>query len=329
MIPEYAKPKIGHLYLDSILLIKEKIAPHTPAFFVVLSVALSIFCLIVPNVYSPIIFKVTIVTLVTYGSSLTFCFITPYLPDPLQMASKHVQLFVKELVAVLFFAAIYFVDLSKDNIQLPEKTSDPFIIFVPGYLHNSSGAVKIKSEIEKETGISVKCINSNSLFGSIVDRSKSLGLEIEKIRKEIGQRKIILIGHSMGGLVALNYALKDQGEKSDIDSVMTISSPSKGTPMAYIGAGQCAKEMLPHSEFIDQLNLKSKHNLDCQLLQIGLKHDIIVPLQSAFLEDIPDENTYVIENVGHLDILLSDDMIAILIDEIKNPSSKVNTGTSK
>jgi len=317
---ENLKTQTSHPYLYSILFIKEKMVPYTPVIIATGSIALSLFCVIVPNVYSPIVFKVTIITLATYGSCLLFCFITPYLPETLQTASKHMQSFARELIAVLFFAAIYFVDLSKDNLQNKAKESDPLIIFVPGYLHNSSGAVKIKFKIENETGIAVRCINSNSIFESIEDYTDRLGQEIKKIQIHEGQRKIKLIGHSMGGLVVLNYFFKNL---SSVDSVVTISSPCQGTNMAYLANGKCAKEMRPHSEFIDQLNQKSKNNPNCRILQIGLKHDLIVPLQSAFLEDIPKQNTKIIEEIGHADILMSDEMIDVLINEIKRTPSKV------
>lgn len=304
-------------YLDTCLFIKDKCVPHAPLCLTTGAVALSILCLIVPNPYSPIVFKVTIIAVMTFGSAKILCFITPYLSESLQNISKHIQAFSRELIAVLFLAAVYFVDLSKDNLKKCKNESDPLIIYVPGYLHNSSGAVKIKSRVENETGVSLKCINLNSYFSSIDDYTIELKDQIQKIQAQAGMKKIILVGHSMGGLVALNYALNNPDGIKSVEKVFTISSPSKGTVAAYIGVGECAKEMRPGSKLVNRLNLDSKNNPNCRITQIGLKHDLIVPLETAFLDGVPKANTKIIEEVGHADILTSDEMIDILIQEIK------------
>ncbi len=302
------------LSLKCINLIKDVCLPNAfPASTTVL-IALSIFSFIVPNPASGIIFKATIVVTSIYGASLILYFVTPYLPEKVQNYVGYIKPFFKEFAIMGLLATIYFKDLSKNNSKKIPLENDPLIIVICGYLHNSSGALELQYEIEKKTAIPVRCINPESLLTSIDNHSKNLENEIEKAEQEIGERDIVLIGHSMGGIISLVYAFKEG--KSKVKDLITLSSPSKGTKIAHIGFGECAKEMCTDSDLIKEINENSKTDHGIRLLQIGLKNDLIVPLESAFLEGVSQENTRIINGMGHTEILFDKQAIDIVIDHI-------------
>jgi|GEM_PF-1659509 len=302
------------LSLKCIKFIKDVCLPNTlPATTTVL-IALSVFSFIVPIPASAIIFKATIVVTSVYGASLILYFVTPYLPEKVQNYVGYIKPFFREFALMGLFATIYFKDLSKNNSKKIPLESDPLIIIICGYLHNSSGALELQYEIEKRTAIPVRCINPESLLESIDNHSKNLGSEIAKAEQEIGTRDIVLIGHSMGGIVSLVYAFKEG--KSKVKDLITLSSPSKGTKIAHIGFGECAKEMRKDSNLIKEINENSKTDHGIRLLQIGLKNDLIVPLKSAFLDGVPQENTRTLNGMGHTEILLDKQAIDIVIDHI-------------
>ena len=64
---------------------------------------------------------------------------------------------------------------------------------------------------------------------------------METIKRKTGRDRVILIGHSMGGLICANYAA--QHPRDDIELLITLGSPLKGTKTAFLGFGKCAKEM--------------------------------------------------------------------------------------
>ena len=300
--------------LKCINFIKDVCLPNAlPAINTVL-IALSIFSFIVPNPASSIIFKATIVVTSIYSTSLILYFVTPYLPEKLQNFIEYIKPFFKELAVMSLLATIYFKDLSKNNSKKIPLKNEPLIIIICGYLHNSSGALELQYEIEKRTLIPVRCINPESLLASIDNHSKNLGNEIAKAEQEIGERDIVLIGHSMGGIISLVYAFSTS--KSKVKDLITLSSPSKGTKIAHIGFGECAKEMCTDSDLIKKINEKSKTDHGIRILQIGLKNDLIVPLKSAFLDGTPKENTRTINGMGHTEILLDKQAIDIVIDHI-------------
>lgn len=300
--------------LQCILFIKDVCLPNVfPATTIVL-IALSIFSFVVPNVASAFIFKATLVVGSAYGASIILYFVTPYLPEKVQNFIGYIIPFFKELVVMGLLATIYFKDLSKDNSKKIPAEGDPLIMIICGYLHNSSGALDLQYEIEKRTGIPVRCINPEKLLESIANHSENLIKEIAIAEEQIGKRDIVLIGHSMGGIISLVYGFGEG--KSKVKDIITLSTPSKGTKLASIGLGKCAEEMRKNSNLIKDLNENSNKDHGFRILQIGLKNDLIVPLKSAFLDGIPKENRRTINGMGHTEILLDKEAIDIVIDHI-------------
>ncbi len=67
----------------------------------------------------------------------------------------------------------------------------------------------------------------------VVNSAEFLSDELAQLRKEYGDFKINIVGHDIGGLVGLYYALKDEIYHNDIEkALITIATPHKGTGMA-------------------------------------------------------------------------------------------------
>jgi triacylglycerol esterase/lipase EstA (alpha/beta hydrolase family) len=62
---------------------------------------------------------------------------------------------------------------------------------------------------------------------------------------------VILVGHSMGGLVARAY-LQRHGE-SRVAGLVTLGTPHQGSRLAHIGYGENARQMRPGSPWLQAL----------------------------------------------------------------------------
>ena len=126
--------------------------------------------------------------------------------------------------------------------------------------------------------------------GPIVDSAMLLSDELKKLRRQ-GVRRIVLVGHSMGGLVSREmlthpdlYAGRGAGHDAlpDVTGLIMGGTPNHGSAMARLrfaaevreqieralsgdgmlfggifdGAGEAKIDLLPHSEFITQLNAR-------------------------------------------------------------------------
>ncbi|MDQ4077773.1 MAG: alpha/beta fold hydrolase, partial [Chloroflexota bacterium] len=59
---------------------------------------------------------------------------------------------------------------------------------------------------------------------------------IERALRGSGSDKVILVGHSMGGLVARAYVQSSQ-YRGDVERLITLGTPHRGTPEAYFAWG--------------------------------------------------------------------------------------------
>ena len=88
-----------------------------------------------------------------------------------------------------------------------------------------------------------------------------LNYEIEKLRKKYGFKKIVLVAHSMGGLVSRTYIQRYQNkENSVVEKYISISSPYGGHDLAAFGVREETKsfvaawiDMVPGSKFQERM----------------------------------------------------------------------------
>ncbi|MBF0365657.1 MAG: DUF2974 domain-containing protein, partial [Oligoflexia bacterium] len=122
--------------------------------------------------------------------------------------------------------------------RLGARLQDYTIIMVGGFL---SGMGKLGGERNfeeqakffKKLGLSEKEEEKNFQMSS-VNTFQTIAYNIEKLRKDIqnAPKKVILIGHSMGGLEAV-FALIGTSEElqKKVAGIITLQSPFKGSPI--------------------------------------------------------------------------------------------------
>jgi hypothetical protein len=103
----------------------------------------------------------------------------------------------------------------------------------------------------------------NSSTGESIDTyAERLNKIIKIVKMRTGKDKVIIISHSMGGLVTRDYL--DIYGKSDVDKVILVTSPNHGVDdkvrdyCSVFGSKQTCSEMDKDSLFIQRINLNSK-----------------------------------------------------------------------
>ena len=136
-------------------------------------------------------------------------------------------------------------------------SQSPIIIEVHGFGGNSGHWVYHKKYQDEKYPAdqwrkNVFTINLGSPFQSIEEYSATLRQKILEIKERTGRSDVILVGHSMGGLVCETYTtLFAKTDGITIHDLITIGSPLSGTWMALLAAVFCraARQMLPVSAF--------------------------------------------------------------------------------
>jgi len=217
-----------------------------------------------------------------------------------------ISLFFEMFYSLASYLSVLF--LKKERTW--NKTDKIPILLVHGYIHNSSVWLYHAKKLNKKGFGPIFTVNLGSIFSSIEEYTNVLSNKIDQILKTTKKKKIILIGHSMGGLVSLNYATHHQ-KKNHIKAIVTIGSPIKGTKMANLALGDCGKQMRPGSFFLRNLNEAIQEVNDFKIFNIASKTDeIIIPYSSAVIGNAYD--VAVLNRIGHNALLYSNRVNKIL-----------------
>jgi triacylglycerol esterase/lipase EstA (alpha/beta hydrolase family) len=142
------------------------------------------------------------------------------------------------------------------------------------------------------------------LWSSIRDYGDQVSQKAKEITQETGSNELTLIGHSMGGLVSLWYAMKI-ASPGTVRQVITIGSPIAGTHLAKLAIGPNGREMERGSEFVQELGKELGKNSQIPLYHIGSKIDQITVPYSSSLTGRHPEREYLVDDLGHMTLLMS------------------------
>ena len=178
------------------------------------------------------------------------------------------------------------------------------ILLIHGYLQNASNWAFLKKQLCQRGFGPIYTLNLVPTFHSIRGYAELVSQKADAIAKETKRNDLILIGHSMGGLVSAWYATK-VAESGKVTDVITIGSPLGGTKIAAIAIGPNGREMRCGSELIRELQDECLHNHTTRFFHIASKTDqIIIPYSSA-LFGLNPEREYLLEDIGHMSLLFS------------------------
>lgn len=176
------------------------------------------------------------------------------------------------------------------------------ILLVHGYMNHSTVWRFPKKRLESLGLGPVYTISLGHPFKSIREYGEKVKVKAEQIAKATGRKDLILIGHSMGGLVSSWYAAK-LAPRGTVTDVITIASPLNGTPVAHIGLGPNAREMRPNSDLLQELRAGIADSRDIRFHHIATKSDqLVVPGHSAVIKQ---NNHHIYEDLGHAGLLYS------------------------
>ncbi len=178
------------------------------------------------------------------------------------------------------------------------------ILLVHGYCNHGSVWAYLQRALAK-TGIGpVYTINLGHPFRSIREYAEHVACKAGEIRATTGHNELIVIGHSMGGLVSAWYAAK-LAPPNTVTDVVTLGSPLGGTHVACIALGPNGKEMRRASIFVSELKTLMHAKPEIRFYHLNTKTDqLVIPHQSGLLgTDLTREFT--LDDIGHASLLFS------------------------
>lgn len=189
------------------------------------------------------------------------------------------------------------------------------ILLVHGYGQTKMDWLWFQYQLKRKNVGPVYTINLCPPFASIVDLAQLLKTTVQKIQQETHQSNIILIGHSMGGLVSSYYA-EFLSEPGEVTAVITLGSPFQGTKLAALGYGKNAVEMAPHSPLLKEIAQRMQ-NSKIRYYYVASKIDnLIVPWQAAIASSNTHCQPLILDDHGHLKLLISPKVLSQVVEWI-------------
>ncbi len=196
------------------------------------------------------------------------------------------------------------------------------IILIHGYMHDISGWKPFRNALQ-EVGLGpVYVPRLTNSSGDIRYSAKEIASVIRYILEQTGQSQVILIGHSMGGIVAA-YCTQHYADEGTVKAVITIGAPLQGTRLAHLGFGKASRQMSYRSPFLQKLTAHMTYNPKTEYYCFGsIVDEVIKPYQNAFYKT-PDDLIHfrLYSDVGHQSYLFDEDVInevILMIDALDN-----------
>jgi pimeloyl-ACP methyl ester carboxylesterase len=154
-------------------------------------------------------------------------------------------------------------------------------------------------------------------LASIEHFADQLAAKIDQIRAATGATQVVLVAHSMGGLVARAYLRRCGG--ANVRRLITLGTPHSGSMHAWFMTGMALAEMRPHSDFLAGLNADVEHAAGVPVISLWSWHDSMVTPQTSARLDWADN--IVIAGVAHNALLNDRDVWKIVADQIAKARS--------
>lgn len=216
------------------------------------------------------------------------------------MKKDYIKIFLSRVVEVFIFFSNYLMLIFPFEWKWKRK-GEKAVLLVHGYLNNSNIWMYFGNYLKRAGLGPIYTINLKNPFKSIEEYSKKVKKRVDELFKE-GIKEVDLVGHSMGGLVCLYFALKFES-KVKIKKIVCIGTPFEGTKTAFYGFGKCAKQMRYHSFFTKRLKRDVLKDKRFTIYCVATKLDqIVIPFDSAILEK---KENLIVNDLGHASLIFS------------------------
>jgi triacylglycerol esterase/lipase EstA (alpha/beta hydrolase family) len=165
----------------------------------------------------------------------------------------------------------------------------------------------------------VWAVTLEPVYASIDVLAEVLAVRIDELRAATGMPQIVLVTHSMGGLVARAY-LRDQGA-AKIARLVTLGAPHHGSVHAHLGAGLNGRQMEPGSEWLAALARSEAPGPSVPFTSIFSVHDNFVAPQTSSVH--PAARNVPVAGIGHVSLAFSDEVIELVAAELAAANAPV------
>lgn len=189
----------------------------------------------------------------------------------------------------------------------------PPLLLIHGYQCNRGFWFWLRSRLEA-SGWIVATHNLEPVWAGIDDYVPGIERRVDEVLAATGAAQVILVGHSMGGLVLRAYLRRYGGDK--VARIVTLGSPHRGTRLARLGLGRNACQMRVDSPWLAALSQPGAVPLPPGSASIFSFHDNYVFPQQA-CSTLEGAANVAVGGVSHLGMAFSPRVLGALLQVLE------------
>jgi len=202
----------------------------------------------------------------------------------------------------------------RSGFPQPALTRDPkrpALLLIPGFMCNRAAWKPLLDSGELRE-FNVATVNLEPIFGDIDAYADIVHRAVEGLREATGAARVMLVGHSMGGLASRVY-LRRHGD-AHVARVVTLASPHHGTVFGRLGHSRNARQMAKGSRFIERVAADDRGRWT-RFTTVATRDDnLVVPRTSPLL---PGSRQIEVDGVGHLALIEDPRAWQVIVDEAR------------
>ena len=198
---------------------------------------------------------------------------------------------------------------------LPDPAPAPIavpVLLVHGVLCNAGVWTRFARYLRREGIEGVYSLSYGPPLASIESFAEQLAAKIDEVLAATGARRLVIVAHSMGGLVTRAY-LRRYGARK-IARVLTIGSPHHGSVFAWLFPGISLAQMRPGNAWLAVLN-RAPRDPSLRFVSLWSWHDSMVAPQTS--SELPDAVDVALVGIGHNALLADPEVFAFALGEIR------------
>jgi len=191
------------------------------------------------------------------------------------------------------------------------------IVLVPGLWCNAAVWWWFARALRKHHAGPVAAVTLEPPLADIDLLADGLHARLDSLCAATGASQVILIGHSMGGLIARAYLRRHSSGR--VAKLITLATPHHGSVLAGLSFGRCAEQMRPGNEWLCEWQRAERTALPLPVVSFFSVHDNLVAPQASSV--LPGARNIPLRAVGHMEMLFRRDVLDQVIEQLNPPQS--------
>ena len=168
------------------------------------------------------------------------------------------------------------------GLRYGTATRRPPVLLVHGLYHNAGGWLLFRRRLKQAGFAHLFAYSYSSFFQDFFQLTKLLSNKVEELRAHFPGTKVVLVGHSLGGLLVRAYMASPQS-RGKIAAAVTLGAPHQGSRLAALGLGGLARSLAHRGPLVQALE-QADQPADAPCLSLAAPLDeFVLPLEAALL----------------------------------------------